>query len=113
MHRAAACVTLACALFAPNLLAQCAVDYARDVLPILSAKCYHCHGPDEKARQMELRLDRKEGAFRVEDGVAVIVPRASPAKSELVRRITSNDPDNVMPPRGGHPQADRRRRSRR
>src|SRR5688572_16369123 len=73
------------------------VDYARDVLPILSSKCYHCHGPDEEARQKELRLDRKEGAFRVEEGVAVIVP-GKPAESELVRRTTSKDPDEVMPP---------------
>src|SRR5688572_29022850 len=73
------------------------VDYARDVLPILSAKCYHCHGPDEAARQKDLRLDRKDGAFRVEEGVAVIVP-GKPAESELVRRTTSKDPDEVMPP---------------
>src|SRR5205823_1600274 len=45
----------------------------------------------------DLRLDRKEGAFRVEDGIAVIVP-GKPAESELVRRITSSDPDEVMPP---------------
>jgi hypothetical protein len=73
------------------------IDYSRDVLPILSAKCYHCHGPDEEARQMELRLDQKHGAFRVQDGVAVIVP-VKPAESELVRRVTSKDPDEVMPP---------------
>jgi len=77
--------------------AEAAVDYARDVLPILSANCYKCHGPDDTDRQKELRLDRKDGAFRVQDGVAVVVP-GDPAKSELVRRITSNDPDEVMPP---------------
>src|SRR5688500_506063 len=81
---------------APAAPAQ-TVDYARDVLPILSAKCYHCHGPDEAARQKDLRLDRKDGAFRVEEGVAVIVP-GKPAESELVRRTTSTDPDEVMPP---------------
>ena len=74
-----------------------AIDYSRDVLPILSAKCYHCHGPDEEARQMELRLDQKEGAFRVREGVTVVVP-GKPAESELVRRVTSKDPDEVMPP---------------
>src|SRR5688500_4418463 len=103
-----------CALYTPMvrssvialicLLALCAsvapaqpVDYARDVLPILSDNCYHCHGPDENARKAKLRLDTKEGAFRVKDGVAVIVPHDA-AKSELVRRITSTDPDEVMPP---------------
>src|SRR4051794_30648475 len=73
------------------------VDYARDVLPILSNNCYKCHGPEETDRQKDLRLDRQESALRVEDGIAVIVP-GNPAKSELVRRISSNDPDEVMPP---------------
>ena len=83
-------------LAARSAFAQ-SVDYARDVLPILSAKCYACHGPDEEARQKELRLDMKDGAFRVEDGVAVIVP-GKPADSEMIRRITSSDPEEVMPP---------------
>ena len=73
------------------------VDYARDVLPILSDKCYHCHGPDESARKAKLRFDTKEGAFRLRDGKAVIVPGKS-GGSELVRRITSADPDEMMPP---------------
>ncbi len=73
------------------------VDYARDVLPILSENCYHCHGPDERARKGELRLDTKEGAFHANDGAAAIVPHDA-AASELVRRITSKDPDEVMPP---------------
>jgi hypothetical protein len=73
------------------------VDYARDVLPILSDACYHCHGPDEPARKAGLRLDTKDGAFRVKDGTAVIVPGKG-AESELIRRITSGDPDEVMPP---------------
>jgi hypothetical protein len=73
------------------------VDYARDVLPILSANCYKCHGPEETDRQKDLRLDLKQGAFRVEEGVAVIVP-GNPARSELIRRITSKDPEEVMPP---------------
>ncbi len=73
------------------------VDYSRDILPILSDKCYHCHGPDEKAREAKLRLDQKDGAFRVKDGVAIIAP-GNTARSELIRRITTTDPDDVMPP---------------
>ena len=73
------------------------VDYGRDVLPILSDNCYQCHGPDEKARKAKLRLDRKESAFRVMDDVTVIKPGDS-KQSELVRRITSIDPDEMMPP---------------
>src|SRR5262249_55728459 len=74
-----------------------AVDYSRDILPILSDNCYQCHGPDEKARKAKLRLDLKEGAFRVKDGITVIVP-GDPKRSELVHRITTTDPDDHMPP---------------
>ncbi len=74
-----------------------AIDYGRDVRPILSDKCYHCHGPDESSRKAKLRFDTKEGALRVKDGVAAIVPGKS-AESELVFRITSTDSEEVMPP---------------
>src|SRR5439155_13487080 len=73
------------------------VDFNRDIRPILSDNCYQCHGPDEKARKAKLRLDIKEGAFRVKDGKTVIIPGKS-AESELIRRITNTDPDEVMPP---------------
>lgn len=73
------------------------VDFAREIQPILSDKCYHCHGPDEPARKAKLRLDTKEGAFRVKDGRAVLVPGKT-AESELIRRILSRDPEEQMPP---------------
>ncbi|HWY77756.1 MAG TPA: DUF1553 domain-containing protein [Verrucomicrobiae bacterium] len=73
------------------------VNFSRDVLPILSDNCYQCHGPDEQARKAKLRFDTKDGAFRIKDGKAVIVPGKS-SESELVRRIGSADPDDVMPP---------------
>ena len=75
--------------------ASAAVDYARDVLPILSDKCYHCHGPDETGRKAKLRLDTKEGALRTKD--AVIIPGKS-AQSEVINRITTTNLDDVMPP---------------
>src|SRR6266581_2868818 len=73
------------------------VDFSRDILPILSDNCFQCHGPDEKARKGKLRLDTKEGAFRVKDGKSVIIPGKS-SESELFRRITTKDPDDLMPP---------------
>jgi hypothetical protein len=73
------------------------IDFSRDIQPILSDNCYHCHGPDEKERKAKLRLDTKEGAFRQFDGVAVISAGKS-AQSELVRRITTKDMNDVMPP---------------
>ncbi len=56
------------------------VDYSRDVQPILSEHCYHCHGPDAKSREAKLRLDVREGqegAFRTDEGVTVIKPGRS------------------------------------
>jgi mono/diheme cytochrome c family protein len=71
------------------------VDFGRDVLPILSDNCFRCHGPDARARKAGLRLDTPEGALRKAD--PVLVPGKS-AVSELVRRITSTDAEEVMPP---------------
>ena len=53
-------VALACA----SRLTAADVDFARDVLPILSDNCFACHGPDAKARKADLRLDTKEDALR-------------------------------------------------
>ncbi len=72
-----------------------AVDFQRDVLPILSENCFTCHGPDARARKAKLRLDTREGALRKAD--PVIVPGKS-ADSELLRRVRSSDPAEVMPP---------------
>ncbi len=72
-----------------------AVDYGRDVLPILSDKCYHCHGPDETGRKAKLRLDTKEGTLRTKD--PIVIPGQSRA-SELINRITTTNRDDVMPP---------------
>jgi hypothetical protein len=72
-----------------------AVDFARDVLPILSENCFACHGPDEKARKGDLRLDTKDDALRT---VAPVVVPGKSGESELVRRLTTDDPREVMPP---------------
>ncbi|MCE9534536.1 MAG: PSD1 and planctomycete cytochrome C domain-containing protein, partial [Planctomycetes bacterium] len=71
------------------------IDFGRDILPILSANCFQCHGPDQNARQGKLRLDTQDGALRTKD--PVIVPGKS-TSSELVRRIGSKDPNEQMPP---------------
>ncbi len=79
------------------------VDFGRDVQPLLSDACYHCHGPDEKARKAELRLDTKDGIFRTKDGITVVKP-GSPSESDLADRVSSIDPDEQMPP----PKANRK-----
>ena len=66
------------------------VDFQRDVRPILSDACFHCHGPDESSRQAELRLDQKAAAI---DALG-----DSAEDSEILRRIRSTDPDEIMPP---------------
>jgi hypothetical protein len=80
-----------------SALADSRIDFDREIRPILSEFCYACHGPDAKARKADLRLDRKEDAFRDRSGSAVIVP-GKIAESELIARITSDDPDEMMPP---------------
>ena len=77
--------SVACNVFA-------APDFSRDVLPILSDTCFTCHGPDANARKAKLRLDVEADAKR-----EVIVPGKS-AESELIARIFSTDPDELMPP---------------
>ena len=64
---------------------------------ILSQKCYKCHGPDSEAREAELRLDTREGAFAMSDGRAAVVP-GKPRQSTLIQRITVKDPAERMPP---------------
>lgn len=74
------------------------VSFNRDIRPILSDNCFLCHGPDEGSRQAGLRLDVPELAVRPADsGKAAIVP-GMPEMSELVRRVLSKDPEQVMPP---------------
>ncbi|MEO1997051.1 MAG: DUF1549 domain-containing protein, partial [Planctomycetaceae bacterium] len=73
------------------------ISYARDIRPILAAKCWHCHGPDATARRGELRLDLPSAAHAPRDDSAAIVP-GKPAASLLIRRITADDDDVRMPP---------------
>src|SRR6266699_470543 len=68
------------------------VSYGRDIRPVLSDKCYRCHGPDARSRQAELRLDTREGLAKK------VVVAGKPEKSELVTRIFSDDDDERMPP---------------
>lgn len=68
------------------------VSYNRDIRPILSDKCFFCHGPDDNHREADLRLDNEKSAHE-----SVIVAGHA-AQSELFERITSDDPDEHMPP---------------
>jgi hypothetical protein len=76
--------------------------YNRDVRPVLSDNCFHCHGPDAKTRKADLRLDLREAALvPAKSGKPAIVP-GKPDASELVTRIFHTDPDELMPPEEAH-----------
>lgn len=80
------------------------VSYNRDIRPLLSDRCFHCHGPDGADRQADLRLDQssgEQGAYREADGTVALKP-GSLDESEFWRRITSDNPDVVMPPPDSH-----------
>ena len=87
--------------------AETLIDFARDIKPILSDKCYACHGPDGNRREGGgedgLRLDTEPGAFADLGGYQAIVA-GNLDSSEMITRITSEDPDIVMPP-SEHPKS--------
>src|SRR5688500_4068393 len=73
------------------------IDFNRDIRPILADKCFACHGPDANKREAELRLDQEAAAKADRDGNPVLIP-GEPEKSELLRRLTTDDQDEKMPP---------------
>ena len=78
------------AAFAEDAVAS--IDYARDVLPVLSSKCFRCHGPDAAQRKGDLRLDKAEAVH------GTVVTPGQPAESALISRVFESDPDLKMPP---------------
>ncbi len=88
-------------MVAGSLPAAPALDYNRDIRPILSENCFSCHGPDEKAREAKLRLDVAESAYADRDGFVPVKP-GDPAGSEAWLRLTSNDEEEMMPPPRAH-----------
>ena len=86
----------------PQAISGAAIDFNREIRPILSDACFPCHGPDASARKAGLRLDLRAVAVQpAESGEVAIRPNQA-AQSELVRRIFSEDRDEVMPPRKSH-----------
>jgi len=75
------------------------IEFNRDIRPILSDKCFACHGPDSGTREAGLRLDTEAGAMAND-----VVKPGDAAASELIKRIVAADPDEVMPPPESHKQ---------
>jgi hypothetical protein len=88
-------VFLSLLLAVPLAAAEKPVDYTRQIRPILANSCLACHGADERARKAKLRLDVRDEAVKK----AIVPGKAS--ESPLVQRVTSKDPDEVMPPAHG------------
>src|SRR5438034_8900272 len=73
------------------------VDFSSQIRPLISSKCFSCHGPDGRQRKANHRLDRRDEAIKDHKGTRAIVP-GDAASSEMVRRINATDPDDIMPP---------------
>ena len=77
------------------------IEFNQHIRPILSDNCFKCHGPDKEQRQAELRLDTPEGIVADLGGYQAVTP-GDLLRSELVKRITHEDPDERMPPEESH-----------
>lgn len=97
IRRAAAFIGVAVFLSSLTANASESLDFNRDIRPILSENCFYCHGQDGNKRQADLQLHIREAAIEA----GAIVPN-DPAKSSLVKRILSDNPDELMPPRNSN-----------
>ncbi|MCP5113167.1 MAG: hypothetical protein GY953_20240, partial [bacterium] len=98
MYRGALGLTSLVFLY-PLAAADTGVDFNRDVRPILSDKCFTCHGPDSQTRMVKLRLDTREGVFADRGGERIIIP-GDPSASRLYQRVSHEQAALRMPPRG-------------
>ena len=79
-----------------------AISFNEHIRPIFVGNCFRCHGSDPGARKAELRLDRPEFAFAPRANGQPVIVKGQPEQSALIRRITSADPEKVMPPPETH-----------
>ncbi|MBI1368842.1 MAG: DUF1549 domain-containing protein [Planctomycetes bacterium] len=78
------------------------VDFNRDIAPIITDKCFACHGPDAKHVKGDLRIDQRDSAVKLDKHGAAAIVAGHPEKSKLVERIYASDPDDIMPPPKAH-----------
>ena len=78
------------------------ISFNRDIRPILSDKCYACHGPDENSREADLRLDVEANAFVPHGNYGAAIIKGDPESSPLYWRIITEDKDDIMPPLESH-----------
>src|SRR5438128_10425872 len=93
-------MTVSCLAIGPTsgTIAAEATQFEKEIRPLFETRCYECHGPQKQ--KSGLRLDRKSNAFRGGDsGKPALTPGKS-ADSLLIQKVTSQDPDELMPPKG-------------
>src|SRR4051812_17766820 len=93
-------VLLSLWLFANGARANEKVQYNRDIRPILTDACFKCHGP--AARKGGFRLDLRDEATKPAKSGDRPIVEGKPAESEMIKRILSTSPDEVMPPPSAH-----------
>ncbi len=98
----ALCRSALLCLLLPLAAPAAPVSFNRDIRPLMSNTCFHCHGPDASHRKAKLRLDvREEALLPGKSGARAIVP-GKPDESEILKRIFSTDDDELMPPPEEH-----------
>jgi hypothetical protein len=78
------------------------VRFNRDIRPIMSDTCFHCHGFDPKSRKGGLRLDLREDALKAGKSGAIAIVPGKPDESEVIKRLFTKDEDDVMPSKESH-----------
>ena len=78
------------------------ISFNRDIRPILSDKCYACHGPDENTRKADFRLDIEADAFIPHGKYEAAIVKGDPENSPLYQRLITEDKDDIMPPLDSH-----------
>jgi hypothetical protein len=89
------------ALFAADSAAD-TVRFNRDIRPIMSDTCFHCHGFDAKSRKGDLRLDLREFALKAGKSGAIAIIPGKPEESEIIKRLFTKDEDDLMPAKESH-----------
>src|SRR3954453_16353722 len=94
----AALAAFGCALLVTSRAADPVAQFEQEVRPLLKDHCVECHGPEKQ--KGGLRLDQKASVFRAANSEAVPVVPGNATASEVVKRVGSADPDEMMPPKG-------------
>src|ERR1700709_2723605 len=94
----AATLTLACSAFAAEPADT--VHFNRDIRPMMSDTCFHCHGPSKQ--KGNFRLDQPESPLKPAKSGAIPIVPGKPEESEIIKRVFSTDADDLMPPTDSH-----------